>query len=82
MKSKFFIDRPILSIALAVMMAIVGVVGYVNLPVEQFPDMAPPIVEVSADYPGASAEAVQKSVIRAGNQWCQRHRLYQFLVNE
>lgn len=63
MKSKFFIDRPILSIAIAVMMAIVGIVGYVNLPVEQFPDMAPPIVEVSADYPGASAEAVQKSVI-------------------
>ena len=63
MKSKFFIDRPIFSIALAVMMAIVGIVGYVNLPVEQFPDMAPPIVEVSADYPGASAEAVQKSVI-------------------
>ena len=63
MKSKFFIDRPILSIALAVMMAIVGIVGYLNLPVEQFPDMAPPIVEVSADYPGASAEAVQKSVI-------------------
>ena len=45
------------------MMALVGIVGYVNLPVEQFPDMAPPIVEVSADYPGASAEAVQKSVI-------------------
>ena len=63
MKSKFFIDRPVLSIALAVMMALVGIVGYVNLPVEQFPDMAPPIVEVSADYPGASAEAVQKSVI-------------------
>ena len=74
MKSKFFIDRPILSIALAVMMAIVGIVGYVNLPVEQFPDMAPPIVEVSADYPGASAEAVC--------QWCQWYRLYQFLVNE
>ena len=63
MKSKFFIDRPILSIALAVIMALLGLVGYVNLPVEQFPDMAPPIVEVSADYPGASAEAVQKSVI-------------------
>ena len=44
-------------------MALVGIVGYVHLPVEQFPDMAPPIVEVSADYPGASAEAVQKSVI-------------------
>lgn len=63
MKSKFFIDRPILSIALAVMMALVGIVGYVNLPVEQFPNVAPPIVEVSAEYPGASAEAVQKSVI-------------------
>jgi len=62
-KSKFFIDRPILSIALAVMMALVGIVGYVNLPVEQFPNVAPPIVEVSAEYPGASAEAVQKSVI-------------------
>ena len=59
MKSKFFIDRPILSIAIAVMMALVGIVGYVHLPVEQFPDMAPPIVEVSADYPGASAEAVK-----------------------
>ena len=45
------------------MMALVGIVGYVNLPVEQFPDVAPPIVEVSAEYPGASAEAVQKSVI-------------------
>ena len=45
------------------MMALVGIVGYVHLPIEQFPDMAPPIVEVSADYPGASAEAVQKSVI-------------------
>ena len=63
MKSKFFIERPVLAIALAIVMAIVGIVGYVNLPVEQFPDMAPPIVEVSADYPGASAEAVQKSVI-------------------
>ena len=63
MKSKFFIDRPILSIAIAVMMALVGIVGYVHLPVEQFPDMAPPIVEVSADYH-------------------QRHRLYQFLIDE
>ena len=52
-----------MAIALALMMALLGIVGYVNLPVEQFPDMAPPIVEVSADYPGASAEAVQKSVI-------------------
>ena len=63
MKSKFFIDRPILSIALAVVIMLVGYIGFVNLPVEQFPDIAPPVVEVSADYTGASADAVQKSVI-------------------
>ena len=63
MKSKFFIDRPILSIALAVVIMLVGYIGFVSLPVEQFPDIAPPVVEVSADYTGASADAVQKSVI-------------------
>lgn len=63
MKSKFFIDRPVLSIALAVVILLLGFLGYSALPVEQFPDIAPPVVEVSADYAGASAEAVQKSVI-------------------
>ena len=63
MKSKFFIDRPILSIAMAVVIALMGIIAFVNLPVEQFPDIAPPVVEVSADYTGASADAVQKSVI-------------------
>ena len=63
MKSKFFIDRPILSMALAIVIMLLGVIGFVNLPVEQFPDIAPPVVEVSADYTGASADAVQKSVI-------------------
>ena len=62
-KSKFFIDRPILSVSLAVVIMLVGVIGFMNLPVEQFPDIAPPVVEVSADYTGASADAVQKSVI-------------------
>ena len=63
MKSKFFIDRPILSIALAVVIILVGVIGFASLPVEQFPDIAPPVVEISANYTGASADAVQKSVI-------------------
>ena len=49
--------------ALAVVIMLVGIISFVNLPVEQFPDIAPPVVEVSADYTGASAEAVQKSVI-------------------
>lgn len=63
MRSKFFIDRPILSIALAVAIVLIGAICYNSLPVEQFPDIAPPEVEVSTDYTGASAEAVQKSVI-------------------
>ena len=45
------------------MMMLVGYIGFESLPVEQFPDIAPPVVEVSADYTGASADAVQKSVI-------------------
>ena len=49
--------------ALAVVIMLVGIISLVNLPVEQFPDIAPPVVEVSAEYTGASAEAVQKSVI-------------------
>ena len=63
MRSKFFIDRPILSIALAIVIMLVGSIAFWGLPVEQFPDIAPPVVEVSADYTGASADAVQKSVI-------------------
>ena len=45
------------------MIALVGGISFLNLPVEQFPDIAPPVVEISAGYTGASAEAVQKSVI-------------------
>ena len=63
MKNNFFIDRPIFSIALAVVILLLGVLGYNGLAVEQLPDVAPPVVEVSADYAGASAEAVQRSVI-------------------
>ena len=63
MRSKFFIDRPIFSIAIAAIILLLGFLSYRALPVEQFPDIAPPVVEVSADYAGASAEAVQKSVI-------------------
>ena len=63
MKIRFFIDRPILSIAIAVVILLLGFLGFGGLSVELFPDIAPPVVEVSADYPGASAEAIQKSVI-------------------
>ena len=63
MISRFFISRPIFACALSVLVLLAGIVGYVNLPVEQFPDVAPPVVTISTEYTGASAEAVMKSVI-------------------
>lgn len=58
-----FIQRPILSGVISVLIVIAGIVGLFSLPIEQFPDMAPPTVNVSTSYPGASAETVMKSVI-------------------
>lgn len=63
MKGNLFIKRPAMAISLSVMLLIVGIVSLVSLPVEQYPDIAPPTVQVSATYTGASADAVQKSVV-------------------
>lgn len=63
MNLKFFIDRPILSIVISVTIVLLGIVGLATLPVEQYPDIAPPTVNVWATYPGANAETVQKSVV-------------------
>lgn len=63
MKLKTFIDRPILSCVISTLILLVGIIGLVNLPMEQYPDIAPPTVMVSATYTGANAETLQKSVI-------------------
>ena len=63
MKLKLFIDRPILSCVVSVLILLVGVIGLSGLPMEQYPDIAPPTVMVSATYTGANAETVQKSVV-------------------
>ena len=63
MKIKTFIDRPLLSIVINVMVVAVGIIALTRLPIEKYPDIAPPTVNVWASYPGASAEAVQKSVL-------------------
>ena len=63
MTVKTFIDRPILSGVISVAIVIVGLIGLSQLPIEQFPDIAPPTVNVSATYTGANAETVMKSVI-------------------
>ena len=58
----FFITRPIFAGVVAMIMVLAGVVGYVSLPVSQFPQIAPPQVVVTAGYPGASAQVVADTV--------------------
>ena len=63
MNVKTFIDRPILAGVISVIILLLGFIGLTQLPVEQFPEIAPPTVSVSAAYAGANAETVQKSVL-------------------
>ena len=63
MTLKHFIERPVLASVISIVIVIGGLIGLATLPVEQYPDIAPPTVMVRASYPGASAETIQKSVI-------------------
>ncbi|UMB53237.1 efflux RND transporter permease subunit [Lutibacter sp. A64] len=60
---KMFIERPVLSTVISIIITILGVLGLMSLPVEQYPEIAPPTVQVSANYTGANAETVLNSVI-------------------
>ncbi|WMI68720.1 efflux RND transporter permease subunit [Mangrovimonas sp. YM274] len=60
---KTFIERPVLSTVISIIIVILGVLGFTTLPVEQYPDIAPPTITVNATYPGASAETIMESVI-------------------
>ncbi len=62
MLSRFFIDRPIFATVLSIVIVIVGVVAYLLLPVAQYPEVAPPTVQVTATYPGANAKTVADTV--------------------
>jgi len=59
---KKFIDRPVLATVISLILAILGTIGLASLPLRQFPDIAPPAVQVTALYPGANAETVLRSV--------------------
>ncbi|MGV3508994.1 MAG: efflux RND transporter permease subunit, partial [Sphingobacteriaceae bacterium] len=59
---KLFIERPVLSTVISVLLVLLGIISLIDLPVTQFPDIAPPTVQVTASYPGASAEVVARSV--------------------
>lgn len=60
---RLFINRPVLSTVISIIIVVLGLIGLVSLPVEQYPDIAPPTVQVSATYPGANADVVMNSVV-------------------
>jgi multidrug efflux pump len=62
MFSRFFIYRPKFALVISIVITIAGILGYVSLPVEQFPDITPPVVNVSATYTGANAEVLEETV--------------------
>lgn len=63
MNLRYFTDRPVLSIVISVGIVLMGLLALFSLPIEQYPDIAPPTIQVFTNYPGANAETVQKSVI-------------------
>src|SRR6059036_3557039 len=60
--SKFFINRPIVAMVISIVMVIVGIVAMVQLPIAQFPELAPPEILLNATYVGADAETLEQSV--------------------
>ena len=60
--SHFFVDRPIFAAVIAILITLIGGMSYVGLPIQQYPEVAPPTIQVSASYPGASAEVVADTV--------------------
>ncbi|MGI6232407.1 MAG: efflux RND transporter permease subunit, partial [Prevotella sp.] len=63
MNLKMFLNRPILACVISLLIVMVGIIGLVNLSMEQYPDIAPPTIRVSTSYTGANAETVLKSVV-------------------
>ncbi|MBA3612633.1 MAG: multidrug efflux RND transporter permease subunit [Nitrospirales bacterium] len=64
MSSYFFIDRPIFATVISIVIVVVGLVSLQILPIAQFPQITPPVVQIEADYPGASSEVVAEAVAR------------------
>ena len=63
MKLNTFINRPVLSTVISIIIVILGFIGLTSLPIEQYPDVAPPTISVTANYQGANAETVLNSVV-------------------
>ncbi len=61
--SRFFIDRPIFASVVSIVFVILGAVSFFRLPIAQYPEIAPPIINISGQYPGASADVVASTVV-------------------
>jgi len=66
--SKFFIDRPIFAWVIALVIMLVGALSILNLPINQYPSIAPPAIDITVTYPGASAQTVQDTVVQVIEQ--------------
>jgi multidrug efflux pump len=66
--AKFFIDRPIFAIVIAILAMLVGGLSIVSMPIEQYPTIAPPSIQISTNYPGASAETMENTVVQVIEQ--------------
>ena len=62
MKSDFFIDRPVFSTVISIIIVLVGFIGLTLLPVDQYPKIVPPVVSISTSYPGANSQTVSQAV--------------------
>src|SRR5712691_1714235 len=66
--AKFFIDRPIFAIVIAILVMLAGGLSILSMPVEQYPTIAPPSIQITATYPGASAQTVESTVVQVIEQ--------------
>ena len=66
--ARFFIDRPIFAIVIAILASLAGALAIVSMPIEQYPTIAPPSIQITATYPGASAETVENTVVQVIEQ--------------
>ncbi len=66
--SRFFIDRPVFAWVIAIVTMLAGGIAALNLPIEQYPDIAPPAISIGAVYPGADAQSLQNSVTQVIEQ--------------
>src|ERR1700680_399518 len=66
--AKFFIARPIFAIVIAILVMLAGGLSILSMPIEQYPTIAPPSIQITASYPGASAETVENTVVQVIEQ--------------